>query len=171
MTKFKKAHEMTKKIVEKYGDVNYAAQFALCLQSLKGDDEMDEMKVYVEKYEKGWLYEAGTEISTFDKYSSNAPIGTIMDEKAVLDIEECDILRETEKALQVQNTFDSIGEGLEEDMETNKFWIPKQYIIGTKAIVPKWFARKNEAGYNWYKLTATCEEELEALRNWLGQNA
>lgn len=38
---FKKAHEMTREIVERYNDVDYKAQFTLCLEYLsEGEEEM-----------------------------------------------------------------------------------------------------------------------------------
>lgn len=38
---FKKAHKMTRKIVERYNDVDYKAQFTLCLEYLsEGEEEM-----------------------------------------------------------------------------------------------------------------------------------
>lgn len=43
---FKKAHKMTKKIKEKYNDVDYKVQFSLCLSFLnqEGDAKMEELK-------------------------------------------------------------------------------------------------------------------------------
>ena len=41
---FKAAHEMTRKMVAKYKDIDYKAQFVLCLAYLQGNKEEEEMK-------------------------------------------------------------------------------------------------------------------------------
>ena len=38
----KKAHQMTKEIVEKYGDVDYKTQLGLCLSFLSQEDKEEE---------------------------------------------------------------------------------------------------------------------------------
>lgn len=48
----RKAHELTKQIVSKYGDVDYKAQLGLCLSFLsqkKGEKEMVEISIGTEK--------------------------------------------------------------------------------------------------------------------------
>lgn len=48
----RKAHELTKQIVSKYGDVDYKAQLSLCLSFLsqkKGEKEMVEISIGTEK--------------------------------------------------------------------------------------------------------------------------
>lgn len=45
----KKAHEMTRKIVEKYGDVDYKTQLSLCLSFLSQEDKEGGKEITVEE--------------------------------------------------------------------------------------------------------------------------
>lgn len=57
----KKAHQMTREIVEKYADVDYKAQFALCLQVVLEDEKSSEVVSKKEanvRIEKGTVYNA-----------------------------------------------------------------------------------------------------------------
>lgn len=49
----KKAHQMTREIVSKYGDVDYKVQFGLCLAYLLEKREEEQMQV--KEFEKGFF--------------------------------------------------------------------------------------------------------------------
>lgn len=58
---FKEAHKLTKEIVKKYGDVDYKAQFAVCLSYLAKNKEeitvdtiIEAAEKYCEGYQNGW---------------------------------------------------------------------------------------------------------------------
>lgn len=51
---FKKAHEMTREIVNKYNDVDYAAQFKLCVEYLAEEKEVELAELKGSKKQIAW---------------------------------------------------------------------------------------------------------------------